>query len=136
MPYRFFFRFVVLIACAAFMGVPCARGLAARQAPALLDFIDRAEVAEAQLPLIIAAAEAAAARKIKSPEALLNLTYHRQPSFAEELLNRSGGLAGALPSEERPALVTENDIVVFSVRSWEKNGAAAVAYLRECRGKG
>lgn len=133
---RYYFRIVGLIACAAFMGVPCARGLSARQAPALLDFMDRAKVAEAQLPLIIEAAEAAAARKIKNPEALLNLTYHRQPSFAEELLNRSGGLAGALPSEERPALVTDNDIVVFSVRSWEKNGEAAAAYLRECREKG
>lgn len=101
-----------------------------------MDFKKRVAVAEAQMPRIVAAAEAAAARKAKYPEALLNITYHRQPSFAEEMLNRSGGLAGALPSEERSAWVTDNDIVVFSVRSWEKNGQVARDYLRECREKG
>ncbi len=100
------------------------------------DFKRRVEVSAVQLPRIVAAAEAAAARKAENPEALLNITYHRQPSFAEEMLNRSGGLAGALPSEERSAWITDDDIVVFSVRSWEKNGQVARDYLRECREKG
>lgn len=102
----------------------------------LSDFVGRVEVARAQLPAIIQAAEAAAARKVAHPEALINITYHLQSSFGEELLNRSGGLAGALPSEERPKLVTPDDIVVFSIRSWEANGEKGLAYLRECRKKG
>ncbi|MHB9106563.1 MAG: hypothetical protein ACYDCO_05845 [Armatimonadota bacterium] len=104
--------------------------------PSLRDFTARVEVSRAQLPLITRAAEAAAARKVAHPDALLNITYHLQPSFAEELLNRSGGLAEALPSEERPARVTPNDFVVFSIRSWEADGEKGVAYLKECRQKG
>jgi uncharacterized phosphosugar-binding protein len=102
----------------------------------LRDFTGRVAVAKTQLPTISEAAVAAATRKVAHPEALINVTYAPQPSFAEELLNRSGGLAEALPSEERPALMTTNDIVVFSIRSWEANGDKGLAYLRECRKKG
>ena len=105
--------------------------------PATLEsFIDRLKLARGQLPQIIAAAEAAAGRKIKHPDALLNLTYSLQPSFAEEMLNRSGGLAGALPSDERRGLITDHDIVIFSIRSWEKNGPKGIEYLNQCRQKG
>lgn len=131
-----FSRFVAVVVVSMFPEMVLSRELPAKNAPTLLDFSRRVEVAEAQLPRIIEAAEAAAARKVAHPDALLNITYRRQSSFAEELLNRSGGLAGALPSEERSALVTEHDIVVFSVRSWEENGEAALEYLRECRENG
>jgi len=104
--------------------------------PSLRDFTARVEGAKAQLPLIIQAAEAAATRKVAHPDALLDITYSLQSSFAEELLNRSGGLAGALPTEERSQLVTDNDIVVFSIRSWATDGEKGLAYLRDCRKKG
>lgn len=104
--------------------------------PSLRDFTGRVEVAKAQVPLIIKATEAAAARKVAHPEALLDITYGLQSSFAEELLNRSGGLAEALPTEERPGKVTDNDIVVFSIRSWEADGEKGLAYLKDCRKKG
>jgi len=104
--------------------------------PTLRDFGGRVAAAKAQMPLIIQAAEAAAARKVAHPEALLNITYHLQSSFGEELLNRSGGLAEALPTEERPKLATDNDIVLFSIRSWEADGAKGLAYLQDCRKKG
>jgi len=104
--------------------------------PSLRDFTARLETARAQLPLILQAAEAAAARKVEHPDALLNITYSLQSSFAEELLNRSGGLAEALPSEERPGQVTDNDFVVFSIRSWDTDGEKGLAYLRDCRKKG
>ena len=109
---------------------------AAKQPPSLSDFAQRVEVARAQVPHIVAAAEAAAARKVAHPEALLDITYSLQPSFGEELLNRSGGLAEALPSEERPKSVTPNDFVVFSIRSWKTDGARGTAYLQDCRKKG
>jgi hypothetical protein len=123
---------VLLLTGACFAAEPPARVLP----PSLRDFTARVEAARGQVPQIIAAAEAAAARKVAHPEALLNLTYHLQPSFAEELLNRSGGLAEALPSEERPQRVTEHDFVVFSIRSWQTDGEKGLAYLRDCREKG
>jgi hypothetical protein len=115
---------------------PAADALPEGLPPSLRDFMRRVEVARTQIPDIIRCAEAAAARKAAHPEALLNIPYSRQPSFAEELLNRSGGLAEALPSEERPKLMTADDIVLLSIRSWQTNGAAGAAYLEECRGKG
>lgn len=102
----------------------------------LTDFVDRVAIARTNLKGIVTAAEAAAQRKLDHPEALINVNYALQASFADELLNRSGGLAGALPSIERPGLVTDHDIVVFSLRSWEANGQKAVEYLKDCREKG
>ena len=102
----------------------------------LKDFVSRTAGARGQLEHIIAAAEAAAQRKLDHPEALINVPYGSQSSFAEEILNRSGGLAGALPSVERPTLTSDYDIVIFSIRSWETEGPAGIEYLKECREKG
>ena len=102
----------------------------------LTRFVDRVSVSRRQLRRITAAAEAAAKRKADHPEALVNLTYSLQPAFGEDLLNRSGGLAGALPSDERQSLITDHDIVVFSIRSWQTNGEAGVKYLEHCRARG
>jgi len=124
--------FLLLLAVMCLAADPPARVLP----PTLLDFSTRVDAAKAQLPLIIRAAEAAATRKVEHPDALLNITYSLQSSFAEELLNRSGGLAEALPSEERSRRVTDNDFVVFSIRSWETDGEKGLAYLKDCRQKG
>ena len=102
----------------------------------LKDFVSRTVAARGQLEQILAAAEAAARRKLDHPEALINVPYHSQSSFAEEILNRSGGLAGALPSIERPQLISDYDIVIFSIRSWETEGPAGIEYLNQCREKG
>lgn len=128
-------RMPLFLACLLLAGA-CLAGTPRTPPPALRDFAARVETARAQLPQVIAAADAAAARKIAHPEALLNVTYALQSSFGEELLNRSGGLAEALPTEERPGQATANDIVLFSIRSWATDGAKGAAYLRECRQKG
>lgn len=121
------------------MAVLCATlGTAEDEAPApTLDrFADRVAVARQGLPHVIEATEAAAARKLQQPDTLINVPYGRQPSFAEEVLNRSGGLAGALPSIERRHLLTDHDIVLFSIRSWEKDGEDGAEFLKQCREKG
>ena len=134
---RLLCRVSAVVVCLLLAGVCFAADTPAQTPPpSLRDFAARVEVARAQVPLIIKAAEAAAARKVAHPDALLNITYSLQSSFAEELLNRSGGLAEALPSEERPQRVTANDFVVFSIRSWETDGAKGLAYLQECRKRG
>jgi hypothetical protein len=131
------YRALVVLAGLTFAGELFAADAPAQSLlPSLSDFTNRVEISKAQMPRILEAAEAAAARKVAHPEALINIPYSLQPSFAEELLNRSGGLAEALPSEERPKLVTPDDIVVFSIRSWEANGEKGMAYLKECRKKG
>lgn len=92
-----------------------------------------------QLPQIIAAAEAVAARLVAHPEMLIDVAYWPQQSFAEDILNRSGGLALALPTVERPNEATPHDVVLFSMRSW--HGAnqheidKRVALLREYQAK-
>ena len=87
-------RVSVVLAWLVFASVcAAAERPAASQPASLRDFIDRVEVAKAQMPKIIEAAEAAAARTAAHPESLVNLTYSLQSSFGEELLNRSGGEA-------------------------------------------
>lgn len=117
-------------------GVFAADVLARDLPPTLRDFSHRVDVATAQLPLIIQAAEAAAARKVAHPDAVLAVPRSLQLSFSEELRNRSGGLAEAMATDGQPALATDHDIVLFSIRSWEVNGAPGLAYLQECRNKG
>ncbi len=46
----------------------------------------------AEIPQLVAGAQASAERILEKPAALLNVPYWEQPSVAEELVNRSGGL--------------------------------------------
>lgn len=96
-------------------------------------FSRRAEGAYRVLPAIIAAAETGAWRCVTGTNVLINVPYHPQPVFAEELLNRSGGLVNPLPTEERPKDATANDLVLFSINSWEKDGAKAIPLLNAYR---
>lgn len=106
--------------------------------PAVLKaFLQREKLTKAQLPHITAVAEFAADRVAAHSKTLINVPYSEQPSgFAEEILNRAGGLANALPSVERPQMVTPRDIVLFNVRSWETDGAATRKWLQEYHASG
>ncbi len=87
--------------------------------PVLNAFYDRlALTRKSNLPVILASTQAAATRVLDHPNACLNVPYGLQSTFAEEILNRAGGLANALPPEERPKLTTPNDILLVSVRAW------------------
>lgn len=101
----------------------------------LMAFSNRLARLEAGIPTITRAAEAAAARTQANTNMLIDVPYGPQPSFAEEMVNRSGCLANAIPSVERPKLMTPQDVVLFSVRSWEGNGADAAAQLKEFAGR-
>ena len=63
--------------------------------PTLADFKHRVTVTRNQLNSIVAAAQAVADRNFAHPNSLIDIQYSLQPGFAEELLNRSGGLAAA-----------------------------------------
>lgn len=107
---------------------------APQSAPAILRaFVERVEISKKDVPKIIEAATAAAERNLAQPLALINVPYGPQPGFAEEMVNRSGGLANALPSEERMKQATPGDTVLFSVRSWESDGAQTLKLLNEYR---
>ena len=54
--------------------------------------------AEKALPGLIQSAETSALRCLAGSNVLINVPYHAQPVFAEELLNRSGGLVNPLPT--------------------------------------
>jgi len=116
----------------------CAAAQAAheQQASVLDAFRKRVEFARKQVPAIAKAADAAADRIAAHPDALLTVPYAPQQSFAEEILNRSGGLAGALPVEERPREATDHDVFLFSVRSWEANADQAAPIVRQAHEKG
>jgi len=102
----------------------------------LESFKGRVAVAREDVPQIIKAAEAAAERMVSKPDALINVPYAPQPSFAEEIVNRSGGLAAALPPEERWRETTDHDVLLFSVRSWEKDGPKTPDVLKDARKRG
>ena len=104
--------------------------------PSLVSFKSRMPTIRAELSEITRSAEAAALRTLEHPKALLNVPYDPQVSFAREFTNRAGGFARTVPSEWDGQRPTENDIVLFSVRSWEKDGVLAQKYLREYKDKG
>ena len=105
--------------------------------PAVLaNFSAREEFARHNLPAIIAAGEAAAKRIAEHPNALLNVPYGEQQTFAEEILNRAGGLANALPDVERPKLTTPDDIALLAVRAWDVDGARMVKLMADYKKRG
>jgi hypothetical protein len=94
--------------------------------PVLTAFYGRVELTrKTNLPIILASAQSAATKMLDHPNACINVPYGLQSTFAEEILNRAGGLANALPPEERPKETTPNDILLVSVRSWSADEANA-----------
>ncbi len=113
-----------------------AAGATAGGSSALAAFEQRVEHARGRLPDVVRAADAAAGRVVAHPRALITVPYADQPSFAEEVLNRAGGLARLLPLEDRPKLRTPDDILYFSVRSWDRDGAKAARQIAAARSNG
>ena len=125
--------------CATRVSAPVSAGLIPPIAGAktLAAFDARVAFSRARLPAISAAAEAAAARVVAHTNALITVPYADQPSFAEEILSRAGGLANSLPIEDRATVkATPNDILLFSVRSWEKDRAKALQHVAAAHSQG
>ena len=104
--------------------------------PTLREFAARMKETQAVDAAILKSAEAAADRTIANPKMLIDVPYGLQGWFAEELLNRAGGLANALPPEERPKLVTKDDVILLAVRSWESDGPKMIKAAAEWKAKG
>jgi uncharacterized phosphosugar-binding protein len=104
--------------------------------PTLREFAARMKATAGEDKAIIASAERAAERTVANPGMLIDMPYGLQGWFAEELLNRAGGLANALPPEERPKLVTEHDLMLLAVRSWESDGEKIAKATAEWQAKG
>ena len=113
----------------------CASGADTAGQQSLREYKARMPLARVQINNIVASAEASAARMQQNPAALINVPYWEQPSFAEELLNRAGGLALALPTVERAEDATDQDIVLLSVRSWEEDADKTAKLIKDYRDK-
>ncbi|MBI2192354.1 MAG: hypothetical protein HYU36_10250 [Planctomycetes bacterium] len=99
-------------------------------------FATRLTQTEERLPIILRAAELAARRFLEHEDAFINVPYAVQMSFAEEIVNRAGGLANALPAEERPGHASAHDIALLSVRAWNVDGPAILELAKEYRRRG
>lgn len=104
--------------------------------PALRDFAERLPHLREQIPAVIAAAEASAKRVLDHPRALLHVPYTELTGLGDELTNRAGGLANALPLASRRRHATDHDIVLLSVRAWETDGEVMLEKLATYREKG
>lgn len=102
--------------------------------PALTDYNARLSPLRAQIPAVVASAQQSAERFLAHPEAQLSVPYWEQMSFAEEMINRAGGLALANTLSSREP--TRHDIVLLSVRSWENQSQLIRQRVQEYRAKG
>ena len=113
----------------------CAAGPSSR--PHTLEvFQHRRALADRNSAVIIRAAEAAADRVAANPQALINVPYDGQEGFAEEHINRAGGLANALPPDYREGELTTSDVALLSVRSWASDQVQVRANIDPLRGSG
>ncbi|MHB0936175.1 MAG: hypothetical protein ACYC6A_07265 [Armatimonadota bacterium] len=104
--------------------------------PVLANFQARRSFTQKNLPAIITAAEAVAKRMVEHPKALINVPYGEQQTFAEEILNRAGGLANALPTIERPQMATPDDVALLAVRAWDVDGPKMLKLMEEYKKQG
>lgn len=102
----------------------------------LTQYEQRTALAQKNLPQIVKAAEAVADHIVAKPDSLIDVPYSIQQTFAEEVLNRAGGLANTLPSVERPQLITDHDVVLFGVSSWEEDANRIVPEMQNVKKKG
>ena len=105
--------------------------------PVLRRFVDRLPDLRARTPDLTAAAEASAVRILEHPAAVLNVPYTELTGLGDELTNRAGGLAIALPLEGgRLRQLTPHDVVLLSVRAWDTDGDVMLEKLADYRERG
>ncbi len=103
--------------------------------PALVDYEARLPKLNHQIPQITKAAEFAASHVLKYPDTLSMFPYESQKTFSEELINRAGGLSIIYPAEWRANQLTDHDIALLSVRSWETDTETIISQIKEYRQK-
>jgi len=103
--------------------------------PALGEYNARLAGLQAQIPTVVASAQQAAETFLAHPEAQLCVPYWEQMSFAEEMINRAGGLALAGQAGDY-GRASQYNFVLLSVRSWEKESALIRRRVKEYQAKG
>lgn len=113
-------------------------GLAASAAvpPVMRAYRARLKVSHRQERVIIRAAEAAAARKLAHPEALIEVPYAEQLPIGEELNSRAGGLVSVVYPGGRPKPVSPHDIAIVTVRAWQSDGEKMLKLAADYRKTG
>jgi hypothetical protein len=104
--------------------------------PILRDFAVRLQRTEQDLGWISESASASANRMLDHAGAVINVSYAEQQSFAEEILNRAGGLSSVLPPLWRPELLTPDDVILLSVRAWDEDGKIIEKLAAQARERG
>ena len=104
--------------------------------PVLRDFAVRLQRTEQDLGQISESAAASADRVLDHAGAVINVPYTEQQSFAEEILNRAGGISSVLSPLERPELLTPNDVILLGVRAWDEDGKSIEKLAAQARERG
>jgi hypothetical protein len=104
--------------------------------PVLRDFAVRLQKTEQDLGWISESASASANRMLDHAGAVINIPYTEQKSFAEEIVNRAGGLSSVLSPLGRPELLTPNDVILLSVRAWDEDGKSIEKLAAHARERG
>jgi hypothetical protein len=104
--------------------------------PVLRDFAVRLQKTEQDLGWISESASASANRMLDHAGAVINVPYTEQKSFAEEIVNRAGGLSSVLSPLGRPELLTPNDVILLSVRAWDEDGKSIEKLAAHARERG
>jgi hypothetical protein len=124
--------FCLLFALLAF---PFCLHAAAEEPAALAAYRQRLQALSQQIPAVVKAAEAAAARQLAHPEMTIRYPWPHQQAFSDEFIARSGSLANwdAYPAkQENPT----PDLFIYAARSWEEDGEEAKTVLAESRKRG
>lgn len=103
----------------------------------LQTFADRMPALKAEIPVIVKAAEAAAAQRVQHPGARLMISREPDLGFAYELTSRAGGFADI--SHERPgwrSSRSSNDVVLVSMPTWQGSNDTLRAGLVRVRERG
>jgi len=103
--------------------------------PALNDYDARRVILQAQIPAVSASAQQAAETFLAHPEAQFVVPYWEQMSFAEEMINRSGGLALAGQAGDY-GRASQYNFVLLSVRSWEAESKLVLQRIKQYHAKG
>jgi len=120
----------------ALLALVCLSAWAAPVPPVMKDYRARLKVSQKQIKLIVRAAEAAAARKLAHPEALIEDPYAPQLPMGEELNSRAGGLVSVIDPLSQPKIASPHDTTIITVRSWEGDGEKMLKVAAERKAKG
>lgn len=122
-----------VLAKAAGMALAAVTAMAGTSPSVLDEYEARLATIRAQVPVLAASAEAAAARMLADPRtAIVCQSFPGASEFSNEMLSRAGGIAKI---SGRVGKADDTAIMLVPARSWEQEGALVLPLLAERRGK-